>query len=288
MKRGIVSLPLELNPLPGGFSINGGLTQLDLNFFALYWDELLIPSSRVHYFGIQNEVSFIESGFLKRPDIPLFKDRYTDSDAIPMHLWAQTYFLDMKREEEKDSDWRLNQIGDSFCLNDSVSDSMQCFRIELANILPVPDLSVSIYDILEFKLKRKDELEAFNNYLDELYFEVLKSGDFNLSRAKSFSKLKLAIEDLEKLNSEGWRSPIKFDTSEVFEANNGDIISGISTLYTIWEANQGNLTAAISAGITAALGQGFARLKPTIQSIRRKPSVNMAYLSSAHKAGVIK
>ena len=95
-------------------------------------------------------------------------------------------------------------------------------------------------------LKRRDEINAFNNYLDELYPEVLNSGDFYLSKAKAFSKLKSAIDDLEKLNAEGWRSPIKFDTSEVFEANNQDIISGISALYAVWEANNGNIAATIS------------------------------------------
>ncbi|MDM9662568.1 DUF6236 family protein [Raoultella planticola] len=288
MKRGIVTLPVELRGIPGGFVINGGLTPIEMNFFALYWDELLIPCSRIHYFGIENEDLYIRSGFLKRPEIPLLKNKYTDSDAIPMNLWAQTFFLDLKRQEEKDSDWRLNQIGDSLCLNNSVSDKVNGLRIELSNALPVPDSSVNINDILEFKLKRKDEINAFNDYLDELYLEVLKSGDFDLSKAKAFSKLKSAIDDIEKLNAEGWRSPIKLDTSEVFEANNQDIISGISALYAIWEANNGNLAATISAGITAALGQGFARLKPTLQSVRRKPGVNMAYLSSAHKAGIVK
>lgn len=287
MKRGIVSLPIEMQPKYNGFSMSGGLTPLELNFFALYWDELLIPNSDVFSIGIGNEDSFIKSGFLQRPYI-LTKGPVSDRDIIPMFLWGQEHFLDLKRKREPDTDWRLNLISENLYLDKSTSESMHSFRIELSNALPVPDASVNIYEILEFKQKRKDELEAFNNYLDELYLEVLNTGDFNLSRAKAFSKLNVAIRDLEKLNSEGWRSPIKFDISEVFEANNGDIISGISALYTIWEANQGNFGAAISAGITAVLGQGFARLKPTIQSVRRKPSVNMAYLSSAHKGGFIK
>ncbi|VCW24085.1 hypothetical protein BANRA_02067 [Klebsiella variicola] len=194
----------------------------------------------------------------------------------------------MKRTEENDADWRLNQIGESLVLDQTTSESMHSFRIELSNVLPVPDSSVSIYDILEFKQKRKSELEAFNNYLDELYLEVASSGDFNLSRAKAFSKLRKALEDLDKLNSEGWRSPIKFDTSELFEANNGDLMSGASFLYSIWEANQGNLSGTITAGLVAVIGQGFARLKPSIQSVRRKPNDNIAYLSSAHKESILK
>ncbi|MCS5931765.1 hypothetical protein LNQ03_09175 [Klebsiella pneumoniae subsp. pneumoniae] len=75
---------------------------------------------------------------------------------------------------------------------------------------------------------------------------------------------------MEKLNEEGWRSPIRFDTSAVLESNNGDIIAGISALYAIWESSQGNIATALSIGVTSALGQGFARLKPKFQSVRRK------------------
>lgn len=288
MKRGIVSLPVGLKSINNSLKMHDGLSPLELNFFALYWDELLIPNSNVFHFGIEREDEYIKSGFLKRPLIPHRGGMFTDKDIIPLFLGGQDYFLDGKRKEEKGSDWRLNQIGDSLCIDNTTSELIHSFRIELSNVLPVPDSSVSIYDILEFKEKRKGELDAFNNYLDELYLEVASSGDFNLSRAKAYSKLRSALEDLDKLNSEGWRSPIKFDTSELFEASNGDLMSGASALYSIWEANQGNLSGAITAGVAAVIGQGFARLKPSIQSVRRKPGDNIAYLSSAHKESILK
>ena len=249
MKRGVVSLPVEMKSTPGGFVINAGLTPLELNFFALYWDELLIPDSKFFSFGLENEKSYIESGFLQRPLISNQSDSFASDNFMKVFLQGQEYFLDEKRRLDPDSDWRLNLIGESLCLDDETSKKMHAFRIELSNVLPVPDVSVNIYDILEFKGKRKDELDAFNSYLDELYLEVLNSGDFNLSKSKAFSKLNLAIEDLEKLNKEGWRSPIRFDTSAVFESNNGDIIAGISSLYTIWESSQGNIATALSVGI---------------------------------------
>ena len=65
-------------------------------------------------------------------------------------------------------------------------------------------------------------------------------------------------------------------------------MSGASALYSIWEANQGNLAGAITAGVTAVIGQGFARLKPSLQSVRRKPNDNIAYLSYAHKESILK
>lgn len=290
MKRGAISLPVELSPTNGkyGMVMGKGLSPLDLNYYALYWDELLIPSNSAVYIGVANEEPFIKAGFLKRPDIPSIKNVMVGSDVISMYVNSLTYYLDKKRNEEKDSDWRLNMIGDEFCLNESDSEYKKSFRIELTKALPVPDVNVNIQDILDFKLKRKSELDAFNNYLDELYLEVVSSGDFRLSRAKAFTKLNGALADLEKLNKQGWRSPIKFDTSALFEANNGDLINGASAFYNIWEANHGNPSAAISAGIVAITTVGLARLRPVFQSVRKKPEKHIAYLASAHKEKIIK
>lgn len=290
MKRGAISLPVELSPVNGkyGMNIGKGLSALDLNYYALYWDELLIPVNQAIYIGVANEEQFIKAGFLKRPSIPSIKNAMVGSDVISMYVNSLTYYLDKKRNEEKDSDWRLNMIGDEFFLNESDSEYKKSFRIELTKALPVPDVSVNVQDILDFKLKRKPELEAFNNYLDELYMEVVSSGDFRLSRAKSFAKLKGAIADLDKLNKQGWRSPIKFDASALFEANNGDLISGASALYSIWEANHGSPSATISAGILAITRAGLARLKPAFQSVRKKSEKHIAYLSAAHKENITK
>lgn len=290
MKRGIVSLPSEVNSTDDnvGFKIGNIISTIDLNYFALYWDELIIPSNALLHIGIEGEDQFIQSGFLSRPYFQLKPGNYKNPDVASMYSDDQTKLLDIKRHEEPSSDWRLNIIGDSFRVSEESSELKQSFRIELASVLPVPGPHIHIQDILDFKLKRMDEIQSFNNYLDELYMEVASSGDFNLSRAKAFEKLKGSISDIEKLNAEGWRSPIKFDTSALFEANNRDLMSGASALYAIWEAHHGNMSAAISAGVVAVIGEGMARLKPCFQSIRKKPDENIAYLSSINKSGMAK
>lgn len=290
MKRGVISLPKKLLSINDGKRLRTGesLSIVDLNYFALYWDELVVPASRLLYLALPEEKSFIDSGFLKRPDIPMLGGYFNSSDVVSMHANSLDYFLNVKRKKEKDSHWSLNIIGNESYNGDCESEIKDSFRLELSKAIPVPDASVNVNDILEFKMKRQPELAALHQYLDELYLEVVSSGDFNLSRAKAFHKLSNTLSDLDKLNNEGWRSPIKFDTSALFEANNGDLMSGASALYSIWEANQGNLTGAITAGVAAVIGQGFARLKPSIQSVRRKPGNTIAYLSSAHKESILK
>ncbi|MCQ0885223.1 DUF6236 family protein [Klebsiella pneumoniae] len=290
MKRGVVSLPSVIyrSDDKGGIKVGNILSIIDLNYFALYWDELIIPSNGLVNIAINGEEQFIQAGFLQRPRPELKERHYMNPDVFSMYVDAQTHILDIKRREEPASDWRINIIGDSFRISDNDSELKKTFRIELSRVLPVPGPHVHIQDILDFKVKRKDEFLAFSNYLDELYLEVVSSGDFDLSKAKAFSKLQQSIYDLEKINNEGWRSPIRFDTSALFEANNGDLITGASALYSIWEAHQGDLMGAISAGVVALIGQGFARLKPSIQSVRRSPGKNIAYLSSAHKSSILK
>ncbi len=118
---------------------------------------------------------------------------------------AQFYALNFLRGKESDTDWRIHQLGDEVIYQESESIELvrrECIRLELFGMLPVPDESVHLHDILEFKLRRKSELVALHSYCDELYLEILNSADPNLLRARSFSKLKKAIEDLDKINNE--------------------------------------------------------------------------------------
>lgn len=288
MKRGIVSIPMEISTSEDGLAFIGGsgLNALDLNFFAMYWDELIIPASDLVYLGINNEEPFIEAGFLQRPKIPRQKNSLTGDELISAYSNAQTYWLDKKRSEDKDSDWRMSIVGDNFRLHEDGSELKQSFRLELARALPVPDTSVNINEILEFKTKWNSEYEAFNSYLDELYLEVVSSGDFNLTRLKAFEKLNASLSDLERLNNEGWRSPIRFDTSALFEISLGDLRDAGTGLLAIMQASQGDWKTALTAGGIALAGQGIARLKPCLQSVRRKPDLNIAYLSKAHTHGI--
>ncbi|MEH0226512.1 hypothetical protein V6708_23345 [Klebsiella pneumoniae] len=87
MKRGIVSLPLEIITGVDGRTISSGksLSKLDMNFFALYWDELIIPTSNLISFEVIDQKDFIESGFLKRPLIPYFDGVYSGADIALMY-----------------------------------------------------------------------------------------------------------------------------------------------------------------------------------------------------------
>ena len=287
MKRGVISLPCELKSRGNEFSLINVLGAVDLNFFALYWDELIIPASNVVYIEMPGEESFIKSGFLSRPIFNKQGDM-SSFEMVKLYSDAQVSTLDKMRTIRKDTCWRLNHLGDELGISGGDVMRKETVLLELYGALPVPDKTINIQDILNFKEKRKDELEALHHYLEGMYSEIMMSGDFYLTRAKSFSRLNDAIKDINKLNSEGWRSPIRFDTSALFECDIRTLISGSCAAKSIYEASSGNIAEAILNGSVALLVEGVARLKPKFQSIRTKPNNNISYLSKARKDGFCK
>lgn len=287
MKRGVVSLPCKMKSIKDSLIMEDYLYRVDLNYFALYWDELIIPTSNIFAVGIAGEEDFINAGFLSRP-YNISSGNNTNVDIVNIYSGAQISTLDSLRKSRSDVDWRLNHIGSSLGVSGDDTVKKETLRLELYGVLPVPDESVHVQDILKFKEKRRSELEALHNYFDELYLEVLSSGDFNLKRAKAFAQLKNSIKDLRKLNKHGWRSPIRFDTSAVFECDIKSLISGGLAFKSIYDACHGNVVESLLTGATALVGEGILRLKPQIQSVRRGVSPQMAYLSKAKSIGFIK
>ncbi|SVW88379.1 Uncharacterised protein [Klebsiella pneumoniae] len=220
----------------------------------------------------------------------IFSPRAFSSETYISELInAQFHAIDFLRDKESDTDWRIHQIGNDAIYRESQHIELiqrEFIRIELLGMLPVPGESVHLHDILEFKLRRNAELVALHYYCDELYLEILNSADPNLLRARSFSKLKKAIEDLDKINNEGWQSPIKFnlDISSEFDISN--IRAGFATLLGASQSPMPLTTAIIGGALSVA--EGFVKLKVELRGIRKRNGINhIVYLSNARQEGII-
>ncbi|CAM8185623.1 DUF6236 family protein [Klebsiella pneumoniae] len=287
MKRGIVTPPGVFERKAGGFTLKRIISRLEINYFCLYWDKLVIPENGQMRF-IPHITDELEScGMLSRF---IFSPRVFSSDTYISELVnAQFYALDLLRSKESDTDWRIHQIGNDVIYRESEYIELvqrELIRIELLGVLPVPDGSVHLHDILEFKLRRNAELVALHYYCDELYLEILNSADPNLLRARNFSKLKKAVEDLDKINNEVWQSPVRFnlDISSEFDVSN--IRAGFAALLGASQSPM-PLTTAIIGGVLS-VAEGFVKLKVELRGVRKSNSVNhIVYLSNARKEGII-
>jgi len=285
MERGIVALPLEIKKVPNGVSVGNGLSALQLNYFALYWDKISIPKNGLIGRTLPQEQVFIECGLLKRPMIDL-GDTFSGSSFAAPYLQSQIDTADLLRRTDKATAWSIHQTGDQPLILGDGSVSKETVRLELENLLPVPGPEVGLHEILEFKQRRSDELQALHAYCDELYFEIINSGDPSLQAAKTFSSLTRAISDLDRLNAEGWRSPIKFDLDISPEFNLKDIRVGIATILSAFSTP--HVLETVTAGAVFSVLEGFVKIKPRLQSMRNGGDTHLAYISKARVEGIYK
>ena len=287
MKRGVVFSVCELVTINDGqgFRTDKWINPVDLNYLLLYWDKLVSPTNNVFHFRLKNEDELMGCGLLKRP---VFRREYISVGEQMSDFYAETHAktIDILRHQEGDVDWRMHFLNEQINLQPELARSSEVLRFELANLLPVPPEDVHLHEILEFKERRKAELTALHEYLDELYLEVKRSGDINLQRATALSSLKKAILDIDKLNHEVWRSPIKFSMSTSFEFD-------LTQLY-------GALTGAILAlnvpppyNIMSGLGSaisvlgGCIKINPQLQSVLSTGDRRLAYVSKGKAEGIM-
>lgn len=285
MERGVIFLPRELikHSDGGGFLAGKPITQLDIKYFLLYWDKLVSPANNSFHFGIPFEKELVNLGKL---DVLMFQVQNMNSGMAPdFYAFSQVKSLELMKAKYKDVDWVMHSLNDKITLPDSEIAIKQTLRFDLCGLLPVPDRGVNLNEILEFKERRSDELIALHTYIEELYFEVISSGDFDLSRAKALSGLKKAIADMNTLNAQGWKSPIKFDISSSFEFD----LSQVMTAATAGVAamNSEHPLAMLSVGAVASVLGGFIKVTPKMQSVLKDGNKNLAYLAKAKVEGVI-
>lgn len=202
--RGIVAGPAVKSLGNGSIFIeNSGIDPTKLRQYLLYWDRIEYPTNRGFNFT-SKEVEFLSStGVLQRTEIPFAllanKDGImTQDDAL---LKSPQLAFNFNNAKEQGM-WSMTQPNQSLHLTPELSEEHRSVEIELVDSLPLPDLSVPLEKILEFKEKRKDELGAFRSYLDSLYLEVINSKDIPRSRIKAIEDLQRGIVDLHKVMGE--------------------------------------------------------------------------------------
>ncbi|WP_373962502.1 DUF6236 family protein [Kosakonia sacchari] len=286
MERGVVFTVCKLRPNEDetGFEMLGGIQDEELNYLTLYWDRLVSPTNNIFHFTFKNEDELIKCGLLTRPKY-VQKNGFYAGDMPNFFANIHVDALSMMRKEQGDIDWRMHFFDDKVSIPSELSRKKEVVRFELDNLLPVPPVDTPLHDILEFKERRKAELLALHGYLDELYEEVLKAGDFNLQRAKALSGLKAAINDLNELNKHYWQSPIKFNFSSSFEFDLNQLVGSAEIIHKAMQSSKPFESFLTEAAITV-LG-GLIKVKPQFQSVINKGNPKLAYITNARREGII-
>lgn len=197
-KRGIVISP-PFEPLPSGVKCGGSPEPVDIRKYLLYWDKIDYPTNNIIHIGGNSDIDFLEKyGILKRSIIQLVGSFILDDKIF---LATQQAAYEQNERDEKGC-WSLAQLSNNPLFVNSLQ--KQCLEFELYNCLPVPECDVPLYDILQFKEKRKDELMELREYLDELYLSIIGSEDPNRALNVALDKTEKALNNIDRtLNESG-------------------------------------------------------------------------------------
>ena len=284
--RGVIATAAQIDIHSNGFSIdsrNGGLSPNDIKYFLLYWDKIIIPANNFVYVEIPYEKDLIKCNLIERPIVRL-QGSFNGSEIGKAMLYGESKIVE-ERINDKNIDWTIHQFNNQLILPEDKTIKKKIFKFELMNMLPVPNDNVHIFDIIDFKERRKDEFLALHNTLDELYFEILKSPDSDLKHLKTIKTLQKTINSIEKVQKEKFKLFTKYDLTAEINISGKDILEGI-TFGSIIDSHIGiHIPLATIIGAVAPMFKISIKKSITFSPLDNK--LNLAYLSRAHKEKII-
>ncbi|MBO0179465.1 MULTISPECIES: DUF6236 family protein [Vibrio harveyi group] len=212
-RRGIVlSVPTSVGK-NGTIVRDNTIDALEIPKHLLYWDKIELP---VHSFEMDvgslskfrfptepthtlyPELDYLEEcGVLHRHEID-----FRHLIGIPHHeqdLVIQNSAYELHNGKEPGA-WSISQLSTSPRFQNS--SNIVAPEIELYGILPTPTKDVSFEDILEFKERRSEELDALRAYLDELEKDIINSNNIPRATCHQTTRLIQSLKDIDKTLSE--------------------------------------------------------------------------------------
>jgi hypothetical protein len=201
-KRGLViSAPIEIN----GNSVLIKSTSPDLQELRaslLYWDRLAWPTNNAIFIDGGADINYLEGAkILARP-------RYAFSgQGADILVRTQTEaLLDLDKEEP--GIWSLSQGENSILVKSGALTQDNGIALELYRAIPVPDKDVPLAEVLEFRLKRYDELQSLRVEIDGLVETVNSSQDPKEELEKCLHRIDQKCAAAIRVGSE-WQFPVR-------------------------------------------------------------------------------
>jgi hypothetical protein len=273
LEKGIIISP--------DFSFDGrtlemrGLSGQTLRQCLLYWDNIEFPTSNIINIGTSPDLQFlIDEGVLQRTDI-----RLEDFSGNIGYGVIRTQIEALKRMNEiEPGQWSLAQSSNALCLIGDKAKEEELIEFELHKCMPIPTSDIPFQEILEFKLKRKDEYTAFKNYIGELYLEVVNSNDVPRSKVQVINRLEAAIADIDKVTSESFAKRIM----KSFSLNLNPINLSAHGLSGVGAATLFGIPLSLGAAAGAIAGAiNFNLNKQSVPEVMYQDQKGLAYLMNA-------
>lgn len=223
----------------------------NLKIASLYWDKIILTNNNIIHLGYDGEEGVIElkkEGILEEVKVNI---ELGNGDINDFLYQGMTAFL-LKSIQRTDVNITANNANKVYISQNDIITPKQGELITFVNALPEPTPDTKLNDILEFRLKRKDELRNLMIKLNELEIRVLKSENKNLEIKAVINEIDKSCADVIRLYKE---RKMKFNLSNMkFNFSMKEVIKYAGTAYggslTIGLPQTTAIIAATAAGIS--------------------------------------
>ncbi|WP_339416138.1 DUF6236 family protein [Pseudomonas sp. RL_105y_Pfl1_103] len=262
----IINNPMYLNSDSFG-SNNPQLMGQELRATLLYWDRIALPLNNIIRVEPSKDVRYLESaGILKLHEIRVSGDMKEGLRKIPGEVLRHY-------ESRQPGAWSLGSGENSILVMDGSAEKDEGTLIQLYNAIPIPAEDVPLNEVLEFKQRRRPELLAIRNHLDNLAVEINNSSDSPEKLKGALQNIDSTCSDLAKVCRE-WQTPFYMSNLKVsLNFNIAKAIKDGSAVWNAFESYQLGMTAKVAGAAFAAV-QSQIEFKPDIRlrSIKRPVS----------------
>jgi len=208
-KRGlIIGSPTEVDLDRNRVKFRAGIDPQELRFATLYWDRLVWPSSRAIFIGGGPDEDYLQRvGILSRPDHTFY--------GVMADTVARSYIAAFQALDEKEpGQWSVSLGENTLKIFGGTLADAPAFspasnlQVDLIRAIPVPDKDVPLAEVLEFKRKRRDELELLREELDKLKDFVKSAHEQGAALEKAKQEIDRACADAIRVAFE-WQWPVR-------------------------------------------------------------------------------
>lgn len=216
-KRGlIINAPTRISGQD--LTIDGSIDMQDLRFSLLFWDYLCWPAIPVDFTGESDDIKFLkDKGILQRP----MYEKYGSIDDVLIQAQLEAF---ENLNKLNPGGWAISHGANSLDIEKPGSEPERDTLLSLLSAVPVPRHDVPLWDIEEFKEKRRDQLGNFRSHLDEMIDEITNSSDQEDEFERRLKEMEVACADLRSVAKE-WQSP--FYIADFSMALNFDVMKAI-------------------------------------------------------------
>ncbi len=291
MDRGIITPENILTNKGEDLHVDTAITTQFLRYYCLYWDKISVIQHPNMYGNYKDgdEIKILESANIIQ--ISKFKPPKGGSHGAPQIV--QNHVQGVAEEADvlinkNPGQWTIHQNSDQLIIPNNMSQPLLTADFQLMSCLPVPLPDIPLEKVLDFKVRREDELLALRISLDELYLGISQASDIPRSKVTQVQKLELAIKDLDKVAKESWKHRLLASRKISIDLNYNSVVNGVATGGAIGAVFSNPLVGVIAGGAHSILSSLKFEVTMSGQlssSIGQKP--DLSYLSSLKSEDIV-